>query len=429
MEKQEGYRIVKLHISNIKRIKAVDITPQKDLVIIEGDNANGKTSVMDSISYLLGGTRLIPKEPIRKGETEGFAQAIIGNFEVTRKWSNPYTSYLKIKTAEGMSPGNPQTFLNERIGSFSLEIAELMNMSKEERIAVFKRITGLNLDDLTKKHEKVMLLRYDENKTLARLKVEIKSYEDLPDIKEGLDIDELQKDRKEKEGENKKREDRKTGIDEQVTWKDNIEMDTAEAEEEIITFQKQIDDLKKGNEERAGILTEVEKTITLEQEKWESMVEWDLSEIDGKIKEAVEQQGLIVKLERKDSVKEEIEIVEKVIKKHNDNLDKIKDERTKRIKDSAVPVEGVQFDGETIRYKDIEFEECSTAERIEMSIAIGIKENPKIRILLIRDGSAIGKATMERIKELAKENNFQIWIERVSNTKGNEIYIEDGQIV
>ena len=58
-----------------------------------------------------------------------------------------------------------------------------------------------------------------------------------------------------------------------------------------------------------------------------------------------------------------------------------------------------------------------------------LKENPKIRILLIRDGSAIGKAAMERIKQLAKDNNFQIWIERVSNTKGNEIFIEDGQIV
>ena len=66
-------------------------------------------------------------------------------------------------------------------------------------------------------------------------------------------------------------------------------------------------------------------------------------------------------------------------------------------------MEGIEFDGETIRYKGIEFEECSTAERIEMSIAVGIKENPKIRILLIRDGSAIGKSVMERVKELAKK--------------------------
>ena len=342
MEKQEGYRITELHISNIKRIKMVDITPKSDLVILEGDNANGKTSVMDGISYLLGGTRLIPKEPIRKGETEGFAQAIIGDFEITRKWSNPYTSYLKIKTAEGMSPGNPQTFLNERIGSFSLEVAELMNMSKEERIAVFKRITGLDLDDLAKKEKKATELRYDEKKTLGRLQAEIKSYEDLPDIKEGLDIDVLQKDRKEKEDANDKYREKEVHITELIGNENGIQIDIQEGLEKIKLLQKEITDIQKANEEKIKASEGITQDITQENKDLESMVYWNLSEIDVKIKEAVEQQGLKVKLERKDDIKVEIEIVEKMIKKHNDNLDKIKDEKTKRIKDSAVPVEGVK---------------------------------------------------------------------------------------
>ena len=429
MKKQEGYRITELHISNIKRIKMVDITPQGDLVILEGENAQGKTSVMDSISYLLGGKRLIPDEPIRKGETEGFAKAVIGDFEIIRKWSNPFTSYLNIKTKEGMSPGNPQTFLRERIGSFSLEVAELMNMGKDERIAVFKKITGLNLGDLKTKHDKTMLLRYDDNKILARLKGEIKNYEDLPDIKEGLDIDELQKERKEKEDANDKYREKEAHITELIGNESGMQIDIQEGLEKLKLLQKEITDIQKANEEKIKASEGITQDITQENKDLESMVYWNLSEIDVKIKEAVEQQGLKVKLERKDDIKVEIEIVEKMIKKHNDNLDKIKDEKTKRISDSAVPVEGITFDGVSIKYKEIEFEECSTAERIEMSIAIGIKENPKIRILLIRDGSAIGKATMEKIKQLAKKNNFQIWIERVSNTKGNEIFIEDGQIV
>ena len=425
---EQNYRISELHVSNIKRIKMVDITPKNDLVILEGDNAQGKTSVMDSIAYLLGGARLIPNEPIRKGETEGFAQAIIGDFEITRKWSNPHVSYLKIKTKEGMSPGNPQTFLNERIGSFSLEVAELMNMTKDERIEVFKRITGLNLEDLTQKQKKLTDLRYDDKKLLERSQGELKNYEDLPDIEEGFDFDELQKERKEKEDANDKYREKEAHITELIDTESSIQIDIKEGLEKIKLLQKEIDDIQKANEEKRKTFEAISQDNARETKELESMDYWDLSQVDGKIKKSVDMKDLKFKHDRKGEIAVEIEKYTKKIVKHNKDLDAVKDERTKRISDSAVPVESVEFDGESIRYKGVEFKECSTAERIEMSIAIGIKENPKIRILLIRDGSAIGKATMERVMQLAKDNNFQIWIERVKETKGNEIYIEDGMI-
>lgn len=428
MEKQEGYRIVELHVSNIKRIKTVDITPEKDIVIIEGDNAQGKTSVMDSIAYLLGGKRLIPEQPIRKGEAQGFARAVIGDFEISRVWTNPYTSYLKIKTKDSMVPKNPQTFLNERIGSFSLEVAELMNMDKDERIEVFKRITGLNLDDLVEKQKRAMDLRYDEKKMLTRLQGELKNYADLPEMEQGLDFDELQKERKQKETANEVYRGVETGIARLVDGKETMEAGIGDAELQIAELQKRIDELKETNQRITIGIAETEEKIAFDQEKLESMEEWDLSEIDGKIKRSMDMKELQFKYNRKEEINKDLVDVSKKINKYSIDLGRISDARTQRIKDSAVPVEGVEFDGESIRYKGIEFEECSTAERIEMSIAIGIKENPQIRILLIRDGSAIGKATMERIKELAKKNQFQIWIERVTDVKGSEIYIEDGEV-
>ncbi|KKL59912.1 hypothetical protein LCGC14_2210510, partial [marine sediment metagenome] len=45
---EQTYRIANLQIENIKKIKAIDITPAKDLVVIEGENKAGKTSIMDS---------------------------------------------------------------------------------------------------------------------------------------------------------------------------------------------------------------------------------------------------------------------------------------------------------------------------------------------------------------------------------------------
>ena len=152
---EQTHRIINLQIENIKKIKVVDITPDSDLVIIKGQNMQGKTAIMDSISYLLGGKILIPDKPIRTGETEGFVKAIIGDFEIMRKWKNPYESGLTIKPAEGKPVKSTQKWLDEKIGSFALEVAELMDMKKDDRVDVFKRITGLKVDDLKVKYEKI----------------------------------------------------------------------------------------------------------------------------------------------------------------------------------------------------------------------------------------------------------------------------------
>ena len=56
-------KINRLEIENVKRIKAVKLEPaQNGLTIIGGDNQQGKTSVLDSIAWALGGERYKPSQ-------------------------------------------------------------------------------------------------------------------------------------------------------------------------------------------------------------------------------------------------------------------------------------------------------------------------------------------------------------------------------
>ena len=67
---EEMAKIVSLRAENIKRLRAVEITPAGHLVEITGRNGQGKTSVLDSIEMALAGKRSIPTRPIRDGAEE-----------------------------------------------------------------------------------------------------------------------------------------------------------------------------------------------------------------------------------------------------------------------------------------------------------------------------------------------------------------------
>ena len=61
-------KISSLELENVKRIRAVELEPTKDgLTVIGGKNAQGKTSVLDAIAWALGGDKLKPDDPNRKG--------------------------------------------------------------------------------------------------------------------------------------------------------------------------------------------------------------------------------------------------------------------------------------------------------------------------------------------------------------------------
>ena len=54
--------------------------------------------------------------------------------------------------------------------------------------------------------------------------------------------------------------------------------------------------------------------------------------------------------------------------------------------------------------------------------------NPKLRVILIRDGSLLDSENLKVIQEMAADLDFQVLIERVDDTGKVGIYIEDGEV-
>jgi hypothetical protein len=54
--------------------------------------------------------------------------------------------------------------------------------------------------------------------------------------------------------------------------------------------------------------------------------------------------------------------------------------------------------------------------------------NPQLRVMRIKDGSLLDSSSLDVIAAMAKDNDFQIWLEEVSTTGKVGVYLEDGEV-
>ena len=124
-------KITSLEVENVKRVKAVQLAPSENgLTIIGGNNGQGKTSVLDSIAWALGGDRFAPSAPKREGSMvpPHLTVRINNGIVVERKGKN---SDLKVIDPSGKKRG--QTLLNSFISQFALDLPRFMNANNKEK--------------------------------------------------------------------------------------------------------------------------------------------------------------------------------------------------------------------------------------------------------------------------------------------------------
>jgi len=110
-------------------------------------------------------------------------------------------------------------------------------------------------------------------------------------------------------------------------------------------------------------------------------------------------------------------------------LESIKDKKRQMLAEANYPIPGLAVgeDG-TVLFDGVPLSQASRAQQIRTSVAIGIAMNPKLKVLLIRDGSLLDEDNLKLVADMATEHDAQIWIERVGDKDESAIIIEDGHI-
>jgi DNA repair exonuclease SbcCD ATPase subunit len=411
-------RIIQLHSENVKRIKAVDITPKDDVIILSGKNGEGKTSVLDSI-WLALEYKVAKKgnpDPLRAGQSKGMVELDLGSYIVTRKFT-PSGSTLEIRTPDGSKISSPQKLLDGMIGDLSFDPWEFSRKSEKEQremlADVLYSITQgkLDLASFDARYKAAYDERSDFNREKKRLTALLTQMTPptAEDPTEEISVEDITK-----------------SIADAVT----IQTRTKELcdREQILnrTIERLQEELIAAQQEKEKVVRELEN---MPETPDVDFLKGELEGIEKTNKRARE-----VKEYRK--VREGLTLVDKEIQSLNDKMELITIEKAESLEASPLPVDNLQITEEGVRVindedQEVPFCQASAAQQLRISLAIAMAANPTLRVIRIADGSLLDDESMEIIQEMAQDEDFQVWIEYVSRNEDDRVgvYIEDGSVV
>jgi hypothetical protein len=94
----------------------------------------------------------------------------------------------------------------------------------------------------------------------------------------------------------------------------------------------------------------------------------------------------------------------------------------------TMPVKGLTVDGDAVFYNGVPFNQVSTSEQIRIGLAMSMASNPKLRVVLIRNGDMIQDKKMAVIAEWAEENDVLVLMERRETKGAVGVVLEEGKV-
>ena len=109
-------------------------------------------------------------------------------------------------------------------------------------------------------------------------------------------------------------------------------------------------------------------------------------------------------------------------------LTELDEQKAAALAAATFPVDGLSFDSTGVLYRGVPLSQASSAEQIRVSLAMGMALNPKLRVLMIKDGSLLDEDSMAAIRDQVADGDFQLWLEIVNPDDPTAVLIEDGQV-
>jgi recombinational DNA repair ATPase RecF len=391
-------KITELVSENFKRLHARVILDGKS-VTVEGKNGVGKSSFIDAVWVALTG-KDVPDEPIKKGKDSAKITVTVdgedGGFVVEKSFIKGGSATLTVKSLNGLKFSSPQKFLDEKIGKISFDPFEFINKPPREQKKFLMELLGIDLSAIDEKKKKLLAEKDEIAKEYLRNKVS-----------------------------------ETANVDDSIVY---ISPDEAIEKEkhnrqEIEAVESNIKKFSELCEEKR-IIEEKLKQITQKIHEFGNQPVFELPEkVDrsAEIARINENNGRFKQNEALKAQIAECTKIEERGKAKKAELQTLEQERNQIIASAKMPVEGLSFDDDGLLFDGLPFteEQLSTAKLIEIGLHISMSLNPALRIMRVKDGSLLDSEMLAIIKGAAKDKDYQLFIERVSDSEEIGFIIEE----
>jgi DNA repair exonuclease SbcCD ATPase subunit len=411
----EPLKVIKLRVNNVMAIRAVEIEPNgAPVVTVTGRNAQGKTSLLQSIALALGGKRGAVEQALRDGEKKGEIFLDLGAYQIRRSFTQKGT-YLTV-TADGTEiDGGPQEFLDRLTGVF-FQPFEFIRAPGRKQADLLRRISGLDFAALDRERAKVYTERRDVNRDADRLKKHAASlpvYGDAPD--EPVDLGELVAELDAVRAENAHNADLRREAESAAQTLEFSQERHAELKLKLLEAEMAMKQAHVANSEAQASLIGIEDA--------------DEAPIRQRMQDVGETNRKVNANKAAEKAVGAAEEAAKQALKLTARLGEIDAEKAEALAASKLPVKDLSFTDDGVTYQGVPFSQASQAQQIKVSCALAFADRPTIRIITVPDASLLDDESLGTMRKIADAYGAQIFEEMVRTDDPAAIRIEDGVVV
>lgn len=409
----QDLKIHSLEVENIQRVRAVRIdTKGAPMVLIGGKNEQGKSSTLNAILMAICGGRTIPEEPVHGNEGEGRITLDLGDLKITRTIQPDRTHKVRIEKADGTRL--IQRDLNELIGKNTLDPVEFDNLPQREQIKALADIAGVDLAAIEGRRRSL----YEDRTAVRRQAEAARAEADAATFPEDAPTEEPSVSKAQARVETARTlrdelDGHRRGIERLDARANEIDERLAQLALEIEALDAESLRVKQSKADHQEALTRLEA-----EDDYDEALE-ELTQISDRVQAYRDRVAHGEKHARATQLETEVSQLTARIKQ-------IDDETKAAIAAAEFPVEGLEIDGDTLRYQGHPFSEAASSVRLRVSVAMAAALNPKLRVIFIRDGSLLDEDSLQEVYAMALQLDCQVFVERVGRGDDGAFIIEDG---
>ena len=408
-------KIAALEAENVKRIKAVALTPSPTgLTIVGGNNNQGKTSVLDALAWALGGEKFRPTAAVRDGAlAPPHLKVILSNgVVVERKGKN---SSLTVTDPTGQRSG--QQLLNAFVEPLALDLPRFMQASDKDKADTLLNIIGVG-DALTGLDREIKAL-YDRRTVIGQIGAqkrhaaeELTEYPDAPsEPVSAIELIQQQQEILLRNAENQRQR-----------------MKLAQLEEQEKQLGRRVQELSQELEMVEHQLTAVQQDVQDATKTVAQLQDESTAELEQSIRNVEEINRQVSANLAKSKAQDE---AERYAQEYTALTEQIKAKRTARmdlLNGADLPLTGLGVEDGSLTYNGKHWQDMSGSDQLRVATAIVRRLNPDCGFVLLDKLEQMDLATLAEFGSWLQAEGLQAIATRVSTGGECQIIIEDGRV-